>query len=77
MVEGQSGLTWPRWQRICLAAESLGFAALYRSDHLVSAQPAFSVRWLQQDSPHKYLTKRSLAGWKISCSSLKNAFMGP
>src|SRR5262249_31492302 len=39
MVEGQSGLTWPGWQRICLAAESLGFAALYRSDHLVSAQP--------------------------------------
>jgi F420-dependent oxidoreductase-like protein len=39
MVEGQSGLTWPRWQRICLAAESLGFAGLYRSDHLVSAQP--------------------------------------
>ena len=39
MVEGQSGLTWPGWQRICLAAESLGFDALYRSDHLVSAQP--------------------------------------
>ena len=39
MVEGQSSLTWPRWQRICQAAESLGFAALYRSDHLVSAQP--------------------------------------
>jgi len=39
MVEGQSGLTWPGWQRICLAGESLGFDALYRSDHLVSAQP--------------------------------------
>jgi F420-dependent oxidoreductase-like protein len=39
MVEGQSGLTWPRWQRLVLAAEELGFAALYRSDHLISAQP--------------------------------------
>lgn len=39
MVEGQSGLTWPRWQRIVRAAEELGFAALYRSDHLISAQP--------------------------------------
>src|SRR5688572_24035868 len=39
MVEGQSGLTWPRWQRIVRATEKLGFAGLYRSDHLVSAQP--------------------------------------
>jgi F420-dependent oxidoreductase-like protein len=39
MVEAQSGLTWPRWQRLVTAAEDLGFAALYRSDHLVNAQP--------------------------------------
>jgi F420-dependent oxidoreductase-like protein len=39
MVEGQSGLTWPRWQRIVRAVEDLGFAGLYRSDHLISAQP--------------------------------------
>ena len=39
MVEGQSGLNWPRWQRLVRAVEELGFAALYRSDHLVSAQP--------------------------------------
>src|SRR5258708_7102645 len=39
MVEGQSGLTWPRWQRLGRAVEDLGFAALYRSDHLISAQP--------------------------------------
>ena len=39
MVEGQSGLTWARWQRLALAVEDLGFAALYRSDHLISAQP--------------------------------------
>ncbi|HEV7665072.1 MAG TPA: TIGR03560 family F420-dependent LLM class oxidoreductase [Chloroflexota bacterium] len=39
MVEGQSGLNWPRWQRLVETAEKLGFAALYRSDHLVAAQP--------------------------------------
>jgi hypothetical protein len=39
MVEGQSGLTWPRWQRLVEAVEDLGFAALYRSDHLIGAQP--------------------------------------
>lgn len=39
MIEGQSGLTWPRWQRLVRAVEDLGFAALYRSDHLIGAQP--------------------------------------
>jgi F420-dependent oxidoreductase-like protein len=39
MIEGQSGLNWPRWQRLVRAVEDLGFAGLYRSDHLVSAQP--------------------------------------
>lgn len=39
MVEGQSGLTWPRWKRLVRAVEDLGFAVLYRSDHLISAQP--------------------------------------
>ncbi len=39
MVEGQNGLTWPRWQRLVRFAEDAGFAALYRSDHLISAQP--------------------------------------
>jgi alkanesulfonate monooxygenase SsuD/methylene tetrahydromethanopterin reductase-like flavin-dependent oxidoreductase (luciferase family) len=39
MVEGQRGMTWPRWQRLVRAAEQLGFAALYRSDHLIEAQP--------------------------------------
>lgn len=33
MLEGQMGLTWPRWKRIVQAAEDLGFAGLYRSDH--------------------------------------------
>ncbi len=39
MIEGQSGLNWPRWQRLVRAVEDLGFAALYRSDHLIAAQP--------------------------------------
>lgn len=39
MIEGQNGLTWPRWQRIAAAAEDLGFAGLYRSDHYTNANP--------------------------------------
>ncbi|MEA2511918.1 MAG: hypothetical protein QOJ59_1405, partial [Thermomicrobiales bacterium] len=33
MIEGQDGLNWERWQRLAGAAEQLGFAGLYRSDH--------------------------------------------
>lgn len=39
MVEGQNGLTWPRWTRIATAVEELGFAGLYRSDHYTNANP--------------------------------------
>jgi F420-dependent oxidoreductase-like protein len=39
MIEGQNGLTWPRWQKIAAAVEDLGFAGLYRSDHFTNAQP--------------------------------------
>jgi F420-dependent oxidoreductase-like protein len=39
MLEGQNGLTWPRWQRLAAAAEDLGFAGLYRSDHFTNANP--------------------------------------
>lgn len=39
MIEGQNGLTWPRWQRLALAVEALGFAGLYRSDHYTNAHP--------------------------------------
>ncbi len=39
MIEGQNGLTWPRWQRIAAAVEDLGFAGLYRSDHYTNANP--------------------------------------
>lgn len=39
MIEGQNGLTWPRWQRLAPAVEDLGFAGLYRSDHFTNAAP--------------------------------------
>jgi alkanesulfonate monooxygenase SsuD/methylene tetrahydromethanopterin reductase-like flavin-dependent oxidoreductase (luciferase family) len=36
MIEGQEGLTWERWRRICQDADTLGFDSLRRSDHLTS-----------------------------------------
>ncbi len=39
MVEGQNGLNWKRWKNIVRAAEDLGFAGLYRSDHYTNAAP--------------------------------------
>jgi len=39
MIEGQNGLNWPRWQRMARAAEDLGFAGLYQSDHFTNGQP--------------------------------------
>jgi F420-dependent oxidoreductase-like protein len=39
MIEGQNALTWPRWQRLALVVEDLGFAGLYRSDHFTNASP--------------------------------------
>lgn len=38
-IEGQVGLSWQRWQRIARATEDLGYAGLYRSDHLTPPQP--------------------------------------
>lgn len=39
MIEGQDGLTWPRWKRIARTVEEAGFAGLYRSDHYTNSQP--------------------------------------
>lgn len=36
MIEGQEGLSWERWRRICHDTDKLGFASLRRSDHLIS-----------------------------------------
>jgi F420-dependent oxidoreductase-like protein len=41
MVEGQDGLSWPRWQRLVHATEDLGFDGLYRSDHFSNPQGPF------------------------------------
>ena len=38
-LEGQNGLTWPRWPRMADAAESLGYVGLYRSDHFTNMNP--------------------------------------
>src|SRR3990170_7437697 len=39
MIEGQDGLNWKRWKRLAAAAEDLGFAGLYRSDHFTNSRP--------------------------------------
>jgi F420-dependent oxidoreductase-like protein len=39
MLEGQNGLTWPRWQKIGRLVEELGFVGLYRSDHFTNSNP--------------------------------------
>lgn len=39
MIEGQDGLTWPRWQRLATAVEALGFVGLFRSDHYTNTDP--------------------------------------
>jgi alkanesulfonate monooxygenase SsuD/methylene tetrahydromethanopterin reductase-like flavin-dependent oxidoreductase (luciferase family) len=36
MIEGQEGLSWDRWRRICTDTDRLGFESLRRSDHLIS-----------------------------------------
>jgi alkanesulfonate monooxygenase SsuD/methylene tetrahydromethanopterin reductase-like flavin-dependent oxidoreductase (luciferase family) len=36
MIEGQEGLDWDRWRSICHDADTMGFASLRRSDHLIS-----------------------------------------
>ena len=39
MVEGQDGLTWPRWRALVAAAEDFGYVGLYRSDHFTNPDP--------------------------------------
>jgi alkanesulfonate monooxygenase SsuD/methylene tetrahydromethanopterin reductase-like flavin-dependent oxidoreductase (luciferase family) len=40
MIEGQEGLNWERWRRICHDTDTLGFDSLRRSDHLISLMGA-------------------------------------
>ena len=39
MIEGQNGLTWPRWQKIVRLVEDTGFIGLFRSDHFTNSDP--------------------------------------
>jgi len=39
MIEGQYGVTWPRWKKLVAEAENLGFAGMFRSDHFTNANP--------------------------------------
>jgi len=39
MIEGQNGLTWPRWKRIARFVEDAGFVGLFRSDHFTNRNP--------------------------------------
>src|SRR5947209_6545491 len=39
MIEGQNGLSWPRWQAVLRAAEDLGFQCVFRSDHFTNPNP--------------------------------------
>ncbi len=58
MIEGQNGLNWPRWQKLVLSVEQLGFSGLYRSDHYTNASPPdkdslelwVSLTWLAANS---------------------------
>ncbi len=38
MLEGQEGVTWEEWVAAALAAERLGFEAIFTSDHYLSVQ---------------------------------------
>jgi F420-dependent oxidoreductase-like protein len=39
MIEGQNGLTWPRWQKIVRLAEDMGVVGVFRSDHFTNSNP--------------------------------------
>jgi F420-dependent oxidoreductase-like protein len=39
MIEGQMGLTWPRWKALAQTVEETGFAGLFRSDHFTDPAP--------------------------------------
>lgn len=41
MIEGQMGLNWERWQRLCSTVEQLGFDGLFRSDHFRNPEPDY------------------------------------
>ncbi len=57
-IEGASGLTWSRWERLARVVEDCGFYGLYRSDHFVANEPPnkpalelwISLTWLADNT---------------------------
>lgn len=74
MIEGQDGLSWPRWQRLARAAEDLGYYGLFRSDHFVNPEGEYqdaietwvSFAWLASN------TRRISFGPLVSPASFRN-----
>ncbi|MBA3276044.1 MAG: TIGR03560 family F420-dependent LLM class oxidoreductase [Chloroflexia bacterium] len=74
MIEGQDGLSWPRWQRLARAAEDLGFYGLFRSDHFSNPEGEYkdaleawvSFAWLASN------TRRISFGPLVSPASFRN-----
>jgi F420-dependent oxidoreductase-like protein len=74
MIEGQDGLSWPRWQRLVRATEDLGFDGLYRSDHFANVSGPYldalelwvSFTWLAAN------TKRIRFGAMVSPVSFRD-----
>jgi probable F420-dependent oxidoreductase, Rv1855c family len=60
MIEGQNGLTWPRWQKIAQLVEDASFVGLFRSDHFTNSNPPdleslelwTSLTWLACNTKH-------------------------
>lgn len=77
MIEGQAGVDWPAWQRIARAAEDLGFAGLYRSDHFPHGSPPdqaalelwISLTWLASH------TERIVFGPLVSPAAFRHPAM--
>jgi F420-dependent oxidoreductase-like protein len=74
MIEGQHGLSWPRWQRLVTAAEDLGYYGIFRSDHFSDPQGPYmdaleawtSLGWVAAN------TKRIAFGTLVSPVSFRN-----
>jgi F420-dependent oxidoreductase-like protein len=74
MAEGQDGLDWPRWKRLAEAADSLGLAGLYRSDHFTNPEGPYKSA-LELWVSFSYLaaeTKRIEFGPMVSPVSFRN-----
>lgn len=65
MVEGQTGLTWDRWQALVARVEQWGFAGLYRSDHFTMT------------TPPNYDALETIVSLTYAADHTKNIHLGP